>query len=116
MEVVSQTASNTAITVNIAFDYGGRQDILQATKKILSAQINYEELSEDLLASYLWTSTMPDPDLVVRTGGDQRFSNFLIWQAANRPFFVTSTAWPAFGEQDLLAGLDYYKESLRDFG
>ncbi len=107
-DVIDSTSSNSRLIINIAFDYGGKQDILQALRNIVSENIKPEEINEDLISRYLHTKGLPEPDLLVRTGGDRRMSNYLIWQTVGAPFFVTPVYWPDFGENELIEALKFY--------
>ena len=93
-EAVALTQDNTRITLNVAFNYGGRAEIVDATRRILAAGLTPEELTEDVFARYLYSAGQPDPDLIIRTGGEMRLSNFLVWQAAYSEYYSTPTYWP----------------------
>lgn len=113
--VAAQTHANTGMTVNIAFNYGGRLEIVEAIKKIYrdepSSIIN---LTPECFGDYLWTSGQPDPDLIIRTSGEYRLSNFLLWQAAYSELYITDTLWPDFGKLEMAkALLDYQKRDRR---
>ncbi len=109
---VELTRHNDAYTLNVAFNYGGRMEILRAVKKILQDGIPADALSEDLFDSYLYTAGTGDMDLVIRTGGDQRLSNFFPWQAARGVFYTTPTFWPAFDDAELEQALIVYDRFL----
>ena len=108
MRAVALTRANTEYTLNVAFNYGGRAEILRAVQDILRAQISMDALSEELFERYLYTAGLGDMDLVIRTGGDQRLSNFFPWQAAHGVFYSTSTFWPDFDERELRRALEAY--------
>jgi undecaprenyl diphosphate synthase len=110
------TADNDRITLNIAFDYGGRADILQAVQRIIADQIPPDQVDEALFARYLWTSELPDPDLIIRTSGEFRVSNFMLWQAAYAEYFITPTLWPDFDKEEFLRALQGFAERDRRFG
>jgi len=114
------TANNTGLHLNIALNYGGRWDIVQATRKICSAVANGEitasDINDSLFAQYLTLSDLPDPDLLIRTSGEQRVSNFLLWQLEYTELYFTSTLWPDFNKQDLDAALEFYAQRHRRFG
>ena len=114
--IVRQTAKHRALTLNIAFNYGGRSEILRAVRNIIRDGISPEDLSEDLFASYLYTSELPDPDLVIRTAGEQRLSNFLIWQTAYAELYSTPTLWPDFTRDEFDKALTTYRQRERKFG
>lgn len=109
-DIIRSTSPNNRLTINIAFDYGGKQDILQAAQKIVSENIRPEDVTEDLISRYLYTKGLPDPDLLVRTGGDRRMSNYLIWQTVGAPYFVTPVYWPDFGEKEFVEALKFYTQ------
>jgi undecaprenyl diphosphate synthase len=113
---VDVTASNTALTLAVAFNYGGRADIVQAARSMVAEGIAPDMLTEQSLADHLYTRGMPDPDLVVRTGGEFRLSNFLIWQAAYSEYYSTSVFWPDFNVEDLRKAIDAYEQRQRRFG
>lgn len=110
---------NDGMVVSIALNYGGRQDIMQAVRKMLNED-NAKTLSDDeLLESFqgkLLTSDMPDPDLLIRTSGEERISNFLLWQCAYSEFYFTETLWPDFGKADLERAMHEYQSRERRFG
>ena len=110
------TRNNKAICLNIAFNYGGRAEILEAAKKIITDDISVHDLDEKTFSSYLDTSGIPDPDLIIRTGGEMRMSNFLIWQSAYSEYYSTTKFWPDFNKRDLRKALDTYKQRTRRFG
>ncbi|HZU12054.1 MAG TPA: isoprenyl transferase [Chloroflexota bacterium] len=113
---VDLTRHNTRLTLNFAFNYGGRAEIVHAVRRIVADGIPPEQVDEDLLSHYLYTSELPDPDLVIRTAGEMRLSNFLIWQAAYSEYYSTPTLWPDFGEEDLHAAIQSYASRHRKFG
>ncbi len=102
------TRDNRAHTLNVAFNYGGRMEILRATQQIMREGIAPQALTEELFDRYLYTAGLGDMDLVIRTGGDQRLSNFFPWQSAHGVFYSTPTFWPDFDEHELLHALDFY--------
>lgn len=110
------TAHNRRIILNVAFDYGGRADILQAVRRILADSIPPERVDEDLFRRYLWTGDLPDPDLIIRTSGERRLSNFMLWQGAYAELYITPTLWPDFTREDLAAALRDYASRERRFG
>jgi len=112
----SSTAHNTGITLHVAFNYGGRWDIVQACQKAMRAGVAPEAFDEATLARYLALADVPDPDLFIRTGGEVRISNFLLWQVAYSELVFTDCLWPDFGEAQLDAALATYAGRERRFG
>ncbi len=110
------TKDNDRLILNVAFNYGGRAEILHAIKEILSDGVTADELTEELFNSYLFTSGLPDPDLVIRTSGELRVSNFLIWQAAYAEFYAAPEFWPDFGREQLYQALVAYSQRERRYG
>ena len=115
-KAVELTRNNARMTLSIAFNYGGRAEILDAVRRIVKEGISPENITESLLASYLYTSDVPEPDLVIRTAGEMRLSNFLIWQAAYSEYYCTPTLWPDFGEEEIERALVAYSQRERRFG
>jgi undecaprenyl diphosphate synthase len=110
------TKDNTRITLSVCFNYGGRWDIVQATRRAIEAGVKAEDLDEAKLASFMSMAHAPDPDLFIRTGGELRVSNFLLWQAAYSEFVFTDCLWPDFGEAELDAALASFARRDRRFG
>jgi undecaprenyl diphosphate synthase len=113
---VELTKNNTGLTLCLAFDYGGRDEIVQAVRRIASAGISGNNIDESVFTRYLYNPDIPDPDLVIRTGGDSRLSNFLLWQAAYSELYFTPVLWPDFGRKDVEEALSEYKRRQRRFG
>ena len=113
---VELTKNNTGLTLCLAFDYGGRDEIVQATRRITSASISGDNVDESVFVQYLYTAGIPDPDLLIRTGGESRLSNFLLWQAAYSELYFTPVLWPDFGHKDVEEALSEYKRRQRRFG
>jgi undecaprenyl diphosphate synthase len=113
---VELTKNNTGLTLCLAFDYGGRDEIVQAARRIASADIPGDNIDESVFARYLYSPDIPDPDLVIRTGGESRLSNFLLWQAAYSELYFTPVLWPDFGHKDVEEALSEYKRRQRRFG
>lgn len=113
---VELTKHNTRLTLNVAFNYGGRAEIVQAVKRILHDGVPVDEVDEEMVSRYLYTADVPDPDLVIRTAGEMRLSNFLIWQSAYSEYYASATLWPDFGEHDLHAAIEAYASRHRKFG
>ncbi len=110
------TRDNDRLILNVAFNYGGRAEIIHAVQQMLADGIKPEDLTEDLFSSYLFTRGLPDPDLVIRTSGELRISNFLIWQAAYSEYYPTPALWPDFGRRDLYEAIVAYNARDRRFG
>lgn len=114
------TEQNEGLTLNVAFNYGGRQELVSATRSIaqevLRGELAVEQISEESISRHLYTNRSPEPDLIIRTGGELRLSNFLLWQAAYSEFYVTDVLWPDFSEQDFAQALKAYNERERRFG
>ncbi len=110
------TKDNDRLILNVAFNYGGRAEILHAVKQMLEDGVNPSDLSEDMFSSYLFTNGLPDPDLVIRTSGELRISNFLIWQAAYAEYYPEPAYWPDFGREQLYGALLAYNNRERRFG
>ena len=110
------TAANTGVTLNVAFDYGGRDEIIQAVRRIIKDGLDPDRLDEEIFRSYLFTSHTPDPDLIIRTAGEQRISNFLLWQSAYSEFYHTPTLWPDLQPSELEQALEAYRSRQRRYG
>ena len=104
------------MTVNLAINYSGRTELLYAVKKMLSDRLNSNEINEEIFRNYLYSKQQPDPDLLIRTSGEKRLSNYLIFQTAYSELFFTNTLWPDFTEEELYAILKEYNERNRRFG
>jgi len=115
-EAEAATAHNSKLTLNVAFNYGGRWDIVQAAKAAIKAGVPAEELSEARLGEFMAMSYAPDPDLFIRTGGEVRISNFMLWQVAYTEFVFSDCLWPEFGEAQLDAAIEAFRERDRRFG
>jgi undecaprenyl diphosphate synthase len=114
------TANNTGLILNLAINYGGRQEILEAVHeaalRVRSGEITEAGVTEEYFSSLLYTAGLPDPDLLIRTAGELRVSNFLLWQIAYSEIWVTDTLWPDFTPADLLKGISAYQNRIRKFG
>ena len=110
------TANNRRITLSVAFNYGGRWDMVQACRRAIAEGVPAEQVDEAYLSSRMALAYAPDPDLFIRTGGEMRVSNFLLWQAAYSEFFFTDRLWPDFGEADIDAALAAFAQRDRRFG
>ncbi len=119
-EVMEETRQNQAMILNLALSYGGRNEIVRASKKIATqikaGRLQPEEITEELFSNYLYTQGMPEPDLLIRTSGEMRISNFLLWQIAYSEIFVTQTLWPDFRREELIRILHDYQKRERRFG
>ena len=116
LHAVDYTKNNNRIILNVAFNYGGRGEILDAMRQIIKDGIDPSSLSEETFSRYLYTGDLPDPDLIIRTGGDWRLSNFLIWQAAYAEYYTTPTYWPTFNRTELYKALVEFNRRERRFG
>jgi undecaprenyl diphosphate synthase len=113
---VELTRANERLILNVAWNYGGRQEIIHAVREILQAGLSPEEIDEELFARYLFTAGLSDPDLIIRTSGEMRVSNFLIWQGAYAEYYVTPTFWPSFDRAELEKALEDFATRERRFG
>src|SRR5688572_5677940 len=111
-----KTASNTGMLFNIALNYGGRAEIVEAVKRLISSGVAADELDEERFAGFLYTAGQPDPDLLIRTSGEMRVSNFLLWQIAYAEIWVTDTLWPDFRKRHLLEAILAYQKRDRRYG
>ena len=115
-----KTAGNRSMTLNIALSYGGRQDIiraaLQIARLIKSGELREEDVTEDRFGSFLHTAGLPDPDLLIRTGGEMRISNFLLWQSAYTEFYFTPVLWPDFDDKIFMEAIEAFRSRQRRFG
>lgn len=113
---VELTKNNTRLTLNVAFDYGGRAEITSAVQAIVRDGIEPENITEELFATYLHTDGIPDPDLIIRTAGEMRLSNFLLWQTAYAEYYSTPVYWPDFDEAEVANAIEAYGQRQRRFG
>ena len=113
---VERTKDNDRIVVNVALNYGGRAEIVDALRRIVQEGIPPEEITEDLVTAHLYTAGEPDPDLVIRTGGEMRISNFLLWQTAYAEYWSTPVFWPDFGKDEFHEAILEYGRRQRRFG
>jgi undecaprenyl diphosphate synthase len=113
---IRQTENNHGMLFNIALNYGGRAEILDAAKRVLAARINPDDLDERKFGEFLYTAGQPDPDLLIRTSGEMRVSNFLLWQIAYSEIWVTETLWPDFRRRHLLEAVVAYQKRDRRYG
>ncbi len=110
------TKDNTRLILNVAFNYGGRDEIVHAVQRIVREGIPPEQINDDLISSYMYTSPLPDPDLIIRTSGEVRSSNFLVWQGTYSEYYFTSVLWPDFDKEELRTALLDYSGRTRRFG
>ena len=113
---VELTKNNSGLTLGFAFNYGGRSEILDAVRCLIANGIPPQSIDEELFNSYLYTNGLPDVDLIIRTGGELRISNFLIWQAAYSEYYFTKVLWPDFSKRDIDKALRAYSQRQRRFG
>jgi undecaprenyl diphosphate synthase len=110
------TRNNDRLVLNVAFNYGGRDEIVQAVRSIVRDGLKPEDVTEEIISQHLFTAGIPDPDLVIRTSGEQRISNFLIWQAAYAEWVFPQTYWPDFGREQLQAAIQEFGRRERRYG
>lgn len=119
-KIEEKTKNNTGLVLNICFNYGGRDEIVTATKniaqKVLDGELKIEDINEKLFSNYLYTANQPDPDLLIRTSGEERISNFLPWQISYSEFVFTDKYWPEYDETEFLKSIQIYQKRTRRFG
>jgi undecaprenyl diphosphate synthase len=115
-ELETATAAKSTLQLWIAFDYGGRAELVDAARRLLEGGVAPDDVDEAALAACLYEPELPDPDLVIRTSGERRISNFLLWQSAYAEFVFTDTLWPDFGPHELRAAIEEYARRRRRFG
>ena len=115
-DAIEMTKDNSGITVALAYDYGGRSEMADAIKSIIAEGIQASQIDEQLVSSYLYTAGMPDPDLIIRTAGEMRISNFLLWQAAYAEYYSTGVYWPDFDETEVDKAIAAYGQRRRKYG
>jgi undecaprenyl diphosphate synthase len=116
LDAIELTKNNQRLILNVAFDYGGRAELVDAIRRIITDGVPAEQVDEALVSRYLYTAQLPDPDLIIRTSGEMRISNFLIWQGAYAEFYVTPTLWPDFDKDELYKALEHYSQRERRYG
>ncbi len=115
-QACEHTKNNTRLILNVAFNYGGRDEIVQAVRRIVADEVPPEQIDEDLISSYMYTRDLPDPDLIIRTSGEMRTSNFLTWQGTYSEYYFTPKYWPDFDKEELRKALIEYGHRARRFG
>jgi undecaprenyl diphosphate synthase len=113
---IERTASSRGMLFNIALNYGGRAEIVDAARRAIESGIDPEELDEERFASFLYTASQPDPDLLIRTSGEMRVSNYLLWQIAYAEIYVTETLWPDFRRRHFIDAVLAYQKRERRYG
>ena len=113
---VDLTKGNSKLTLNIAFNYGGRDEIIYAIQNMIHDGVSADAVDADMVSNYLFTAGIPDPDLIIRTSGELRTSNFLIWQSAYSEWYITPTFWPDFDREEYAKALETYAQRDRRFG
>jgi undecaprenyl diphosphate synthase len=116
LEAIDVTKGNDRLILNIAFNYGGRDEIIQAIQRMMKDGVPPEKVTDELVSQYLYTAGVPDPDLIIRTSGELRVSNFLIWQAAYSEWYITPTFWPDFDKDEYRRAIESYAHRDRRFG
>jgi len=116
LDAIELTKNNDRLILNVAFNYGGRDEIVHAIQKMIKDGIPAEDVTDELVSKYLYTAGVPDPDLIIRTSGELRVSNFLIWQAAYSEWYVTPTYWPDFDKEEYHRALEAFAQRDRRFG
>lgn len=115
-QAIALTSNNDRLILNIAFNYGGRAEIVDAVRRIVAEGVPPEQITEETFCRYLCTAGLPDPDLIIRTAGEMRLSNFLLWQAAYAEYYTTPTYWPDFDPGELRKAIVAYSQRERRFG
>ncbi len=116
LHAMELTRNNNHLILNIAWNYGGRDEIIQAIQHMMKDGVEPDKVTDELVSRYLYTAGVPDPDLIIRTSGELRISNFLIWQAAYSEWYVTPTYWPDFGKEEYYRALETYSQRDRRYG
>jgi undecaprenyl diphosphate synthase len=116
LDAIELTKDNDRLILNVAFNYGGRAEIIRGVQRLLEDDVDPRSIDEELFSSCLYTAGLPDPDLIIRTGGEMRLSNFLIWQSAYAEYYATPTYWPDFDKEELTKALHAYAQRERRFG
>lgn len=115
-QALELTQNNTGMTFSLAFNYGGRDEIVEVMRRLILSGIPAQKIDESIVSQYLYTAGIPDPDLIIRTGGESRLSNFLTWQAAYAEIYFTPVLWPDFDRREIDKALIFYRQRQRRFG
>ncbi len=115
-KAVELTKDNDQLQLNVAFNYGGRAEVVRAVREIVQSQLSADAVDEQTIADHLYTAGMPDPDLVIRTAGEMRLSNFLLWQTSYSEYYFSEKMWPDFGEEEFARAIDAFASRRRKFG
>jgi len=115
-QALELTQNNTGMTISLAFNYGGRDEIVEVMRRLILSGIPAQKIDESIVSQYLYTAGIPDPDLIIRTGGESRLSNFLTWQAAYAEIYFTPVLWPDFDRREIDKALIFYRQRQRRFG
>jgi undecaprenyl diphosphate synthase len=116
LHAIEVTQNNDRLVLNVAFNYGGREEIVHAVQQVIEGGIPADKVTEELLSQYMYTANCPDPDLIIRTSGEFRTSNFLIWQAAYAEYYITPTYWPDFDKAEYYQALQSFEQRDRRYG
>ena len=116
LDAIDVTRNNNRIILNVAFNYGGRDEIVQAIQHMMKDGVQPEKVTDEMVSQYMYTAGVPDPDLIIRTSGELRVSNFLIWQAAYSEWYITPTFWPDFNKEEYRHALQVYAQRNRRYG
>ena len=116
LKAIELTKNNDRLILNVAFNYGGRDEIVNAIQKIMKHGISSKDVTDEMVSRYLFTAGVPDPDLIIRTSGELRLSNFLIWQAAYSEWYVTPKYWPDFDKEEYRRALETFAQRDRRYG
>jgi undecaprenyl diphosphate synthase len=116
LDAIERTKGNDRLVLNVAFNYGGRDEIVCAIQRMIEDGVEPDQVKDEMVSQYLFTAGVPDPDLIIRTSGELRGSNFLIWQGAYSEWYFTPTYWPDFDKAELARALEEYKQRQRRFG
>jgi undecaprenyl diphosphate synthase len=115
-DAIEYTKNNTRLTLNVAFNYGGRAEIVHAIQQMLADGVTAEQVTDELVSRYLYTAGQPDPDLIIRTAGELRVSNFLLWQGAYAEYYAADVYWPDFDKEEFRRALEHFASRERRFG
>jgi undecaprenyl diphosphate synthase len=116
LKAIDLTKDNDRLVLNVAFNYGGRDEIVNAIQHMIEDGVSADEVNDQLVSTYLYTAGVPDPDLIIRTSGELRVSNFLIWQAAYSEWYITPTYWPDFNKEEYHHALEAFAQRDRRYG